>query len=453
MKKWLTLSIVLMTTSLLNGCSLDNGSPADPPTGMKATAGEGRVKIEWTASSGVEYWLFSATDAALSAFGWTSLPNAQVAINAQSPYYQCGLQNGIPYYFAVNGRVNGGPGGASSLQVNATPYDASGNWATPVAIPSATNLYGVGYTSLTTCSNITTSASGGYATVGAGGEIYTSADNGQSWIPRTSTVSTDLYAIAGYAANQNNATTPGLLWIAVGAGGVSVYSKDQGATWQPGRGATTPANPSLNAITQVAGTFFAVGDAGTILSTIDGTNWVVHTPATSVTTNNLRGIAYGTSYVAVGDNGTILTSTDGNTWTARTLTPALTSNLKQVATAGNLIVAVGDGGTIVTSKDGGATWVWQTLAGAPNLISVTAEFQIKANDVIDGWLGIVPNVQFVAVDNNGNAYVTKSNATITNDLTWATTAISTGATSLNALVSSGFGYVAVGNAGATVSAF
>jgi photosystem II stability/assembly factor-like uncharacterized protein len=180
---------------------------------------------------------------------------------------------------------------------------------------------------------------------------------------------------------------------------------------------------------------------------------VSHTPPTTVTTSNLRGIAHGNNYVVVGDNGTILTSTDGNTWIAHTLTPTLTSNLKQVATIGNLIVVIGDGGTIVTSKDGGATWMWQTLAGTPNLTSVSAESQIKANDVIDGWLGIVPNVQFVAVDNNGNAYITKSNATITNGLTWTTTAIPTGATSLNALVSSGFGYVAVGNAGATVSAF
>ncbi len=454
MKKSLTLFIAALASILLSGC-LDNGSSAAPPTNMLATAGDGRVKVTWTGSSGVDYWLFTATDMTLSALNWTGLPNAHVYINASSPYYLCGLLNDKTYYFVTNGRINGGPGGASSLQVNAKPYNASANWAiTPAVsgVPANVNLNGVGYTSLTTCSNNATSSSGQFAAVGAGGAIYTSADNGQTWMARTP-FTADLYAITGYAANQNNAATPALLWIAVGAGGVSVYSKDQGATWQAGRAATTPASPSLNGITQVAGTFFAVGDNANIYSTTDGTNWVSHTPATTVTSNNLRGIAHGTNYVAVGDNGTILTSGDGNTWASHTLTPALTSNLKQVTSVGSLIVAVGDAGTIVTSKDAGATWVVQTPFGTTNLVGVAAEFQYKENDVVDKWLGIIPTVQFVAIDSSGNAYTTKSSLTSVDGMTWSTTAATTGANNLNALVSSGFGYIAVGNAGATTAAF
>jgi hypothetical protein len=452
-KKTLTLLFVTLTTLLLNGC-LDNGTPAAPPTNMKATAGEGRVQVEWTASSGVDYWLFTATDMALSVLNWTGLPNAHVYINASSPYYLCGLFNDTTYYFVTNGRNNGGPGGASSLQVNAMPYNASANWTiTPAVsgVPASINLNGVGYAGMTTCSNTASSSSGQFAAVGTGGTIYTSADNGQSWTARPPFTS-DLNAIAGYATNQNNSSTPALLWVAVGAGGATTYSNDQGLTWKEGRAIPTIPNPTLNAIIQVAGTFFAVGDAANIYSTTDGTTWVSHTPATTVTTNNLRGIAHGTNYVAVGDGGTILTSADGNTWTAHALTPALTSNLKQVAAIGNLIVAVGDGGTAVISKDAGATWVLQTLTGVPNLIGVTAELQTKMNDVIDGWLGIIPTVQFVAVDSNGNAYATKSNATNTANLTWSA-AIQTGASNVNALTSSGFGYIAVGNAGAVTTAF
>jgi photosystem II stability/assembly factor-like uncharacterized protein len=454
-KKTLTLLFVTLTALLLNGC-LDNGTPAAPPTNMKATAGEGRVQVEWTASSGVDYWLFTSTDMALSVLNWTGLANSHVYINATTPFYACGLLNETAHYFVANGRINGGAGGAGSSQVSATPYNASSKWTATPAFSTA-NLNGVGYASLTTCSNNTMSASGNFAAVGAGGVIYTSVDNGQNWVapPTVPSGLPDLYAITGYAANQNNATTPTLKWIAVGAGGVSVYSAD-GVTWLQGRMATTPASSSLNAITQVTGTFFAVGDAANIYSTTDGTNWVSHTPATTVTTNNLRGIAHGTNYVAVGDGGTILTSADGNTWVAHTVTmpsstTPLTANLKQVASIGNLIVAVGDGGTVVTSKDAGTTWVVQTLASGSNLIGVTAELQTKMNDVIDGWLGIIPTVQFVAVDSNGNAYATQSNAANTANLTWSA-AIPTSASSLNALVSSGFGYIAVG-AGSVTAAF
>jgi photosystem II stability/assembly factor-like uncharacterized protein len=454
-KKSLTLFIVALTSILLSGC-LDNGSSAAPPTNMVATAGDGRVKVTWTGVSGVDYWLFTATDMALSALNWTGLPNAHVYINASSPYYLCGLLNDKTYYFVTNGRINGGPGGASSLQVNAMPYNAITKWAvTPAAsgVPASINLNGVGYASLTTCSNNTTSSSGQFAAVGAGGAIYTSADNGQTWTAHTPFTS-DLNAITGYAANQNNSTTPALLWVAVGAGGATTYSNDQGVTWLPGRMIATPANPSLNAITQVTGTFFAVGDQANIYSTTDGTNWVTHTPATTVTTSNLHGIAHGTNYVAVGDNGTILTSGDGSTWTAQTTVANSipTINLRHVTANGNIIVAVGDGGTIVTSKDAGATWVVQTPFGATNLVGVAAEFQYKENDVVDKWLGIVPTVQFIAIDSSGNAYTTKSDLTSANGMTWTTTT-TTGASSLNALVSSGFGYVAVGNAGATTTAF
>jgi hypothetical protein len=130
-KKWFCALLVAIATPLLSGC-LDNGSSANPPTGMSATPGDGRVKITWVGSSGVEYWLFTATDIALSAFNWTGLPNQHAYINAANPFYMCGLLNDTTYYFATNGRTSGGPGGASSEQVHATPYNVSTNWAIPI---------------------------------------------------------------------------------------------------------------------------------------------------------------------------------------------------------------------------------------------------------------------------------------------------------------------------------
>lgn len=440
------MSIVAMVTLLLGGC-FNNGSPADPPANFTATAGDGRVKLTWTASPGVDYWLFTATDPSLTAFNWANLPNQHAYISAAMPFYMCGLYNGMPYYFAANGRINGGPGGSSSLTISATPYNAGTQWAaisTPAnGVPSSINLYGLGYASLTTCSNNSTSATGSFAAVGAGGAIFTSSD-GQIWGAQTSPLSTDLYAVTGYAANQNYPANPAMLWVAVGAGGASVYSLD-GNSWAVGN-PYSAASPALRSIAHVASTFFAVGDAGTILSSTDGITW---TPHTSGTPNNLNGVAHGTIYVAVGDSGTVLTSSDGNTWTAQT--SGTTSNLRQVTSFGSIIVAVGDAGTIVTSKDAGATWTAQNL-GTANLAGVAAESQFSANAPVDSWWGGIPTAQFVVVDSSGNAYTSVSGTNI-NGPSWSPVAASTGTTSLNALVSSGFGYVAAGNAGATAYAF
>jgi hypothetical protein len=414
------------------------------------------VVLTWTPDPSVDYWIFTATDPSLTAFNWTGLANAHGYPSASTPFYMCGLLDGDQYYFAANGRTNGGPGGTSksSTPSNVTPYNASAKTWTFNPSLSSKNLYGVGYASLTTCSNNPTSAAGSFVAVGAGGAIFTSAD-GQSWNAAVSPPGLpDLYAVTGNATNLNNPTSPPvLLWVAVGNGGVIVYSND-GNYWYTVT--TSLGNHALRSLTHAGGTFVAVGDGGTIASSTDGINW---TPQTSNSSNNLNGVTHGGIYVAVGDSGTILTSGNGGTWYPVFASGISTNiNLRQVASFGNLYVAVGDAGTIVTSKDG-TYWYTQTLSGAPDLVGVAAEPQIMANDVvngvIDGWLGIVPNVQFVAVDRSGKTYTTKSNpfsTANTNGLTWIP-ANNTGISNPNALVSSGFGYVAAGNAGATAYAF
>lgn len=448
MNKLLYLLIVAMVTPMLSGC-LGNGSSAPPPSNITATAGDGRVMLTWTGDPGVDYWLFTATAPGLTAFNWTGLPNARAFTRVASPYYLCSLFSGTPYYFAMNGRINGGPGGDSSPTVSATPYDATFAWKlhTTSLIQS---IYGVGYTSQTTCSNNNpTSAAGSFVAVGANGAIFTSdktdgITNGLNWNDRSlSGYLYNLNAVAGYAANQNNPTNPALRWVAVGDGGASYYSLDS-ITWDVGN-AYNSTSPSLRSITQVAGRFFAVGDAGTILSSPDGITWTTHN-SPSVSASNLYGVTHGTLYVAVGYSGTILTSGDGNTWAVKTPTPSIsTTILRQVASSGPIFVAVGDAGTIVTSKDSGVTWTAQTLTGSPSLVGVTAEFHLVANALTDPVLGYISIAQFVAVDSAGNAY------TSPNGITWSV-ATSTGI-STNALVSSGFGYVAAGNAGATAYAF
>jgi len=277
--------------------------------------------------------------------------------------------------------------------------------------------------------------------------------------------------VTGYASNQNNPTTPGLRWVAVGDYGASVYSLD-GITWTVGNLAnsynsvTNPANPGNNAlrsITQVGGTFWAVGDVGTVINSTDGIHW--NSAWTSVTTSNLNGISYaGGVYIAVGNSGTIVTN-------GTLVTPApTTENLNQVAaiatnvagSAGSIYVAVGAGGTIVTTNSGyqNGKWTVVTLPGSPNLVGVTVEPRgvetttaYTTAPAIDPWLGFISAAQFVAIDDSGNTY------TSVNGHDWTATGNNTGitctlgTTCLNPLISSGFGYVTAGNAGATAYAF
>jgi len=125
----------------------------------------------------------------------------------------------------------------------------------------------------------------------------------------------------------------------------------------------------------------AVGNAGTILTSANGTAW---TAATSNTTQNLYAVVYDAEgsqnfFVAVGASGTILTSNDGNTWTPQTSGTA--QDLLGVGcgyTSGlPLLGAVGTSGTIVTSPDG-VTWTPQSSGVSVNLNSVLNEFQFTA---------------------------------------------------------------------------
>jgi len=502
-KKLFYVLIAAMATSLLGGCGLGTGSSAPPPPwaptspsanslpyspDQGAIAGDGRVELQWIPTTGVEYWVFAATNSALTAFNWTGLANAQAVVSAPTPSYMCGLideVNGtaLTYYFATNGRIDGGPGGPSSSTIRATPYNASANqWMPNSTLSTSTsatpNIYGLGYASLTTCANNTAlSATGTFAAVGAGGAIFTSPD-AISWTGQSSPVSTNLNAVAGYAANQNNATTPGLYWAAVGDGGNAVYSTD-GINWKVGASTTTK---NLRSIVHVAGgTFYAVGDIGTIMSSINnGLTWTsVSSPTTS---HNLNGVSYANGlYVAVGDGGTILTNSSN--WVplpysappTSGLQPVSTSpttqNLRQVAAIatvyGSIYVAVGDNGTIVTSDSNLHNGRW-TLVSSPNvpasanLVGVTVEPRgvetttaYTTAPLIDPWLGFISAAQFVAIDEAGNTY-TSLNGYDWNPKTPYQTGTScsiAGNTCMNPLISSGFGYVTAGTSGVTATNF
>lgn len=112
-----------------------------------------------------------------------------------------------------------------------------------------------------------------------------------------------------------------------------------------------PQGNALHNVVFVNGTYVAVGELGTILTSSDGTNWVSQE---SGTIDGLRDCAYGAGqYVVVGDFGTVLTSTNAVSWTSQYA--GTFYSLNGVTFADGQFVAVGEQTTILTSLDG-AVW-------------------------------------------------------------------------------------------------
>lgn len=356
MKNLLVRFLLLVGVLFLVGCggggAFSSGSSASPPNDVKVTPGDGGATVTWTMESGVEYWVFSAATSNLTPQNWASQSQPKVVRVAQSPQVITALTNGTTYSITVNGRKDGGPGGAGSPSISFVPRLAGLVWT--LGTPLATSeLRGLGFAALT--------FPGIYVAVGAAGSAFLSAD-GISWTAVTTGVTTQLNATA-YGGGKH---------VAVGAGGTITNSLDAVA-WTP---VTSPTTNDLNGIALGGSGLVAVGNNGTILRSNDGGNtWSV---STSGTTAHLYGIGiYGASYVAVGASGTVLVSSDGSTWTAQT--SGTTKDLRAVAYSSTrpLFVAVGAGGTIITSADAIA-WSSATSGTSVNLNSVNVGGQFTA---------------------------------------------------------------------------
>lgn len=142
-----------------------------------------------------------------------------------------------------------------------------------------------------------------------------------------------------------------------GSPSISIVPRLAGANWTVG--ATTVTGTTNLRGAAYGATFVAVGDAGAIFTSTDGKSWTAITPPTA---NILYAATYGGSYVAVGQGGIVFTSADAVTWTAQT--SGTTNDLNALATTGSgYYVAVGQAGTILYSS-GGTTWTVPTTSPA-----------------------------------------------------------------------------------------
>ncbi len=185
----------------------------------------------------------------------------------------------------------------------------------------------------------------------------------------------------------------------------------------------TPQGNTLNAVVyNGTNQYVAVGDFGTVMTSVDSYTWVNGVSGTTKALNDV--IWNGTEYLAVGDAGVVLKSTDGLTWVASNINTAL--QVAAVVWDGSQYVAVGSLDRVWTSADG-ITW---TETNLPTTSGLT--------DII--WTG----AQLVTVGASGTVY------TSPNGMTW--TLQTTPSTSLfTAVAWNGALYVAVGLGGATMS--
>lgn len=122
----------------------------------------------------------------------------------------------------------------------------------------------------------------------------------------------------------------------------------------------SPNGSAMRAVTYGGGKYVAVGPAGSVAYSSNGTNWIAVNATT--TTQQLNGVAYGNNmYVAVGDGLTVISSPDAITWTARSVNGTANQNMKGIAYGAGTFVAVNIVNEIFTSADG-ITW---TKIGTP----------------------------------------------------------------------------------------
>jgi hypothetical protein len=252
-----------------------------------------------------------------------------------------------------------------------------------------------------------------FVIVGQSGWILTSA-NGTTWTHRTSGTTDFLYDVTygggKFVAVSDTGTTVtslnGLSWTARNGGTSGVYGIAFGNGKFVAVGGTpdplfffydtvTYASADAQSWTQVYpgqlslmsdlwfgnGTFVAVGDGGTILSSKDGSAW---TQQNSSASEFLWNVTFGadTFVVVGGQQGGIYTSSDGVSWAARN--SGNVNGLYNIAYGNGTFIAIGASGTILQSDS----------VLPPNLLLSTS-----GKNLVFSWLASAGNFALEETDN------------------------------------------------------
>lgn len=128
-----------------------------------------------------------------------------------------------------------------------------------------------------------------------------------------------------------------------------------------------PTEDWLEGVTAGGDRLVAVGDNGSVYTSMDGVEWSV---GSSGVTNWLRDVAYdGSRFVAVGEDGTVLSSENGLQWSAQA--SPVEEHLTAVAVLSPGFLVAGDNGTVLLSEDG-AAWQCVDVGETNDLYTVAA---------------------------------------------------------------------------------
>ena len=169
-------------------------------------------------------------------------------------------------------------------------------------------------------------------------------------------LNTDLGSNNWYAIAWN-----GTKFVALGSAGYISTSTD-GTTWTTAIQDANLGSHTWRAIAWDGTKFVALGGYGTYVSTsTDGTTWTTAIQDANLGSHTWNAIAWdGTKFVALGSAGYISASTDGTTWTEATQNANLGNHLwNAIAWDGTKFVALGQSGYVSTSTDG-TTWTEAT---------------------------------------------------------------------------------------------
>jgi photosystem II stability/assembly factor-like uncharacterized protein len=181
---------------------------------------------------------------------------------------------------------------------------------------------------------------GVFIAVGDGGVAQTTTD-GITWTTRASNSTLTLQAIR----------SSGERCIAVGDNGTIVRTVDQGVTWDLIPISGTPAlkdvvygnfNNNVGSPTTALNTWVAVGDAGTVLYSLDGgTTWNATTVPGAA---DFVAVSYLTRFIAIDSAGNSFSSIDGQNWTGPVAT-GLTTPRSAIGNGVGFVVVGAGGGT------------------------------------------------------------------------------------------------------------
>ncbi|MCX6795620.1 MAG: YCF48-related protein, partial [Candidatus Falkowbacteria bacterium] len=270
-----------------------------------------------------------------------------------------------------------------NAQLQSVPFDSGGNglFLTSNSLIGASNDSGATWTypfrsqkfdifNLNFIDDNNGYSVGGYnnGNMDMAGEVYKTADGGNTWTQILTSTSTDFLSIEVFGPD---------IWVGGDYDGSLYHSTDYGQTWN----STTTNGSSVLAMHFFSSSTGLLAGLWQISKTTDGgATWNAVLGATvkefSFPSTN---IGYG-----VADSGTIFKTIDGgDNWDFQSA--ATSTNLNSIYfTSNNTGYAVGDSGTIVKTIDGGATWSATTSPICPNCTFDSIKFSSPSNGRIVG---------------------------------------------------------------------